>query len=99
MTSGEVPGTMYGLSSNGWMDDKLFDLWFKHYFLMHVPSCRPDLLMMDGHSTHFEPSVICMAAKEEVILFCLSPHSTHLTQPLDKGCFGPLKATWKEVFS
>ena len=64
---------------------------------MHSPSCRPILLMMDGHSTHFEPSVIRMAAKEEVILFFLPPHSTHLTQPLDKGCFGPLKAAWKEV--
>ena len=82
---------MYGLSSNGWMDTELFEIWFKHHFLMHVPSCRPILLMMDGHSTHFQPSVVRMAAKEEVILFCLPPHSTHLTQPLDKGCFGPLK--------
>ena len=97
MTIGEVPGTMYGLSSNGWMDEELFKLWFKNHFLMHIPSCRPILLMMDGHSTHFEPSVIRMAAKEEVILFCLPPHSTHLTQPLDKGCFGPLKVAWKEV--
>ena len=63
MTTGEVLGTMYGLSSNGWMDKKLFELWFKH-FLMHVPSCRPILLMMDGHSTHFEPSVIRMAQKK-----------------------------------
>ena len=35
--------------------------------------------------------------KEEVILFYLPCHSTHLTQPLNKRCFGPLKATWKEV--
>ena len=97
MTVGEVPGTMYGLSSNGWMDTELFELWFKHHFFMHVPSCRPILLMMDGHSTHFQPSVVRMAAKEEVILFCLPPHSIHLTQPLDKGCFGPLKSAWKEV--
>ena len=53
--------------------------------------------MMDGHSTHFQPSVVRMAAKEAVILFCLPPHSTHLTQPLDKGCFGPLKSAWKGV--
>ena len=97
MTVGEVPGTMYGLSSNGWMDTELFELWFNHHFLMHAPSCKPILLMMDGHSTHFQPSVVRMAAKEEVILFCLPPHSTHLTQPLDKGCFGPLKSAWKEV--
>ena len=27
---------------------------------------------------------------------CLPPHTTHLTQPLDKGCFGPLKRHWRE---
>ena len=27
-TLGEVPGTVYGLSSKGWSDSKLFDLWF-----------------------------------------------------------------------
>ena len=96
-TVGEVSGTLYELSSNGWMDTELFELWFVHHFLAHGPSCRPILLMMDGHSTHFQPSVVRMAAKEEVIPFCLPPHSTHLTQPLDKGCFGPLKSAWKEV--
>jgi len=51
---------------------------------------------MDGHSSHFQPSVIQRAAVERVIVFCLPPHTTHLTQPLDKGCFGPLKVHWRE---
>ena len=97
MTVNEVPGIMCGPSLNCWMDTELFELWFKHHFLLHAPSCRPILLMMDGNSTHFQPSVVCMATKEEVILFCLPPHSTHLTQPLDKGCVGQLKSAWKEV--
>ena len=29
-------------------------------------------------------------------MFCLPPHSSHKTQPLDKGCFGPLKKFWKQ---
>ena len=33
LTEGEVPGTTYGLSSNGWMDQELFDKWFCNYFL------------------------------------------------------------------
>lgn len=36
------------------------------------------------------------AAEEGVTIFCLPPHTTHLTQTLDKGCFGPLKAYWRE---
>ena len=42
------------------------------------------------------PSVIEAAAEEGVIIFCLPPHTTHLTQPLDKGCFAPLKSYWRE---
>ena len=30
------------------------------------------------------------------MFFCLPPHTTHITQPLDNGCFGPLKRFWKE---
>ena len=96
LTKGEVPGTMYGLSDNGWIDAELFDLWFKHQFLAYAPPTRPLLLLLDGHSSHYNPSTINTAADEEVIIFCLPPHTTHLTQPLDKGCFSPLKSIWKE---
>lgn len=96
LTVGEIPGTVYGLSKTGWIDGDLFDLWFSRHFLSHAPPMRPLLLLVDGHSSHFQPSVIERAAKEAVIVFCLPPHTTHLTQPLDKGCFGPLKMYWRE---
>lgn len=95
-TSGEVPGTVYGLSKNGWIDGELFDLWFTWHFLAHAPPVRPLLLLMDGHSSHYHPTVIHRAAEEKVVLFCLPPHSSHLTQPPDKGCFGPLKIHWRK---
>ena len=98
LTYGEVPGTMYGLSKNGWIDSELFELWFTHHFLPNVPPLRPLLLIMDGHSTHYQPSVVRLAAAEKVILFCLPPNTTHLTQPLDKGCFSPLKTAWRQQY-
>ena len=52
---------------------------------------------MDGHSSHYCPEVIRMAAAEKIILFTLPPNTTHLTQPLDKGIFGPLKIAWRQV--
>ena len=55
------------------------------------------LLIMDGHSSHYCPDTIRIAAKEQIIVFTLPPNTTHLTQPLDKGVFGPLKACWHEV--
>ena len=36
-------------------------------------------------------------AAEPVVLFTLPPNTTHVSQPLDKGCFGPLKIEWKKV--
>ena len=94
MVTGEVPGTMYGLSSNGWMDIELFEQWFSHHFLAYTPPTRPILLLLDGHSTHYQPNVIRATAKEQVIVFCLPPHTSHMTQPLDSSCFGALKRAW-----
>ena len=52
---------------------------------------------MDSHSTHYCPETIHLARKEEVILFMPLPNTTHLSQPLDKGCFDPLKARWCQI--
>ena len=35
------------------------------------------------------------SAKNRVLLFALPPNTTHLTQPLDRACFAPLKAAWR----
>ena len=94
---GEVAGTIYGPSAKGWIDQELFDLWFTLHFLRYAPSVRPLLLLMDGHSSHYCPATIKRAAEEKVIVFSLPPNTTHLTQPLDKGIFGPLKVSWRQV--
>ena len=96
LTRNEVPGTLYGLSPKGWIDRSLFNDWFFDLFLLNIPTARPVLLLMDGHSAHYCPEVIRAAASEKVVLFTLPPHTTHLTQPLDKGCFAPLKVEWRQ---
>ena len=97
LTAGEVPGTFYGLSDKGWMDQELFDAWLSCHFLRYAPPTRPLLLLLDGHSSHYSPYAIRFAAKEKVIMFALPPHTTHVTQPLDRSCFSPLKVAWREV--
>ena len=84
------PGTIYGMSDKGWTDQELFIFWLKH-FLSHAVPARPLLLLLDGHSSHFELSTIQLAEKESVIILCLPPHTTHESQPLDCGVFAPLK--------
>ena len=96
MTKGEVPGTLYGLSRNGWMNSDLFYHWFTHHFLQYAPPSRPLLLLLDGHSAHYSPATIKLAAENQVIVFVLPPNTTHVAQPLDRGCFSPLKAAWRK---
>ena len=95
MTVGEIPGTFYGLSPSGWMDAELFEEWFSSHFLVHVPSIRPLLLLLDGHASHYNPTFLKLAAEEGIIVFCLPPHTTHLLQPLDNGAFASLKDHWR----
>jgi len=96
LSQGEVPRTLYGMSSKGWMDQGLFSTWFLQYFLKHAVSERPLLLMLDGHSSHYTLQLV-KAAAENVILFCLPLHTTADSQPLDASCFGPLKTFWFET--
>ena len=83
-TVGEVPGTTYGLSDKGWVDTELFRGWLIDHFLKNAVSGRSLFLLLDGHSSHYQP-------------ICLPPHTTHESQSLDIGVFGPLKQNWQLV--
>ena len=54
---GEVPGTIYGLSDKGWIDQQFFDMWFHMHFLCYAPPTCPLLLLMDGNSSHYCHSI------------------------------------------
>ena len=93
----EVPGSRYGVSDKGWIDQELFHFWLQDHFLTHAGSHRPLLLLLDGHSSHFSPATIRFAKENDVAMFCLPPHPTHECQPLDCSLFGPLKVHWKQA--
>lgn len=95
-TRGEVSGSRYAVSDKGWVDQELFNYWLKEHFLENAVSHRPLLLLLDGHSSHFEPNTIEFAKKEGVIICCLPPHTTHECQPLDCSFFGALKTNWQQ---
>lgn len=96
-TKGEVPNTLYGLSDKGWTDQELFKHWMTDLFLPNIPPARPVMLLLDGHSSHYEPHTIRLAAQEGVVILCLPPHTTHVSQPLDVSFFAPLKMYWSEA--
>ena len=75
-TDGEVPGTTYGLSNSGWMDNILFKEWFLKHFLCHTGSGCPLLLLMDGHSSYYNLEAVMMA-KENGVIRTFYTCSTH----------------------
>jgi hypothetical protein len=85
-------------SPNGWTDDFLCTEWFKKSFIPQATarnkSGKPILLVYDGHGSH-DTSELCRLARDNnIILFCLPPHTTHKLQPLDVGVFGPFQRGW-----
>ena len=78
------------------MDGELFTDWFHRHFLFHAPSARPLLLLLDGHSSHYNLQFIKTAIENGVIVFCLPPNTTHACQPLDVTVFHSLKTYWSE---
>ena len=93
----EVVGTAYGLSAKGWVDSELFRGWLSEHFLAHAVGARPLLLLLDGHSSHYQPELISFAREFGIIIFYLPPHTTHESQPLDASVFKSLKQNWQNA--
>ena len=51
----EVVGTTYGLSTKSRVDSELFRSWLVEHFLIHAVGVQPILLLLDGHSSHYQP--------------------------------------------
>ena len=86
-------------TENGWMNGIVFEQWLQEVFIPHVNKTRADpkehvLLLLDGHASHENLRVLEVAKENNVIIFCLPPHVTHVLQPLDVSYFKSLKVNW-----
>jgi hypothetical protein len=92
----------FAVSDNGWTNNELGVDWLKHfdaYTKARTVGARR-LLILDGHESHhsFEFQELCK--ENDIYTLCMPPHSSHLLQPLDVGCFSPLKRAYsREVES
>lgn len=94
---GCVDGAFFGKSDNGWITQELFNGWLTKHFIRHIPADRPVCLLVDGHSSHIDLDTSRFCRDNNIHLYCLPPHSSHITQPLDVGFFSLLKAAWKRA--
>jgi hypothetical protein len=61
---------------------------------VHRPKGVYRLLILDGHGSHLAPEFDLFCKEHLIITLCMPPHSSHLLQPLDVGCFAVLKRSY-----
>ena len=86
--------TVWTFQERAWMCDVLVELWFKDVFLAHCGPERPQLLLLDSHRSHEVLGLLEAAYEENIIVFALPPHCTHMLQPLDRSVFGPFSKAY-----
>ena len=83
-------------TDNGWTTNTVGLDWIKHFDFHTAPrrKGRYRLLILDGHESHHSTEFELHCQQNNIITLCMPPHSSHLLQPLDVGCFGPLKQAY-----
>ena len=87
----------FEVSPNGWTSDEIGLRWLQKLFIPLTASRirgRYRLLILDGHGSHLTPEFDRICTEHDVIPICMPPHSSHLLQPLDVGCFAVLKRSY-----
>ena len=84
------------MSPKGWTSFAHGLSWIEHFnnstANRTVSSKR--LLILDGHDSHMTDEFQSYCKFHNIITLCMPAHSSHLLQPLDVGCFGPLKRAY-----
>lgn len=94
LLDGSTAGAAGTVSETGWSNSDAFLNYLKNHFLKYVqrPTAdQPVLLILDGHLSHINLPVLDWAKENNIIMFVLPAHTSHILQPLDVGCYGPLQ--------
>ncbi|KZP26704.1 hypothetical protein FIBSPDRAFT_909207 [Athelia psychrophila] len=79
-------------SENGWTDGELAAEWITK----EKANDETQVLLMDGHSSHYTPELLAFAKANNIIILGYPPHCTHALQGLDVVCFAVMNEAWKE---
>jgi 4-hydroxybenzoate polyprenyltransferase len=96
-TGDHPPDWLFGASLSGFSNHFMMNSWFRQAFL---PETAPGgsewrLLIIDNHGSHKDAEFSQMAFANKVQLFFLPKNTSHELQPLDVGCFSPLKTEYR----
>ena len=91
--------TVWTYQEAAWMNGSLGEGWFKKVFLKHCGPLRPQILILDGHSSHETLGLLEAAREAGIHVLALPPHTTAVLQPLDRSVFGPMKEKYNQICS
>ncbi|XP_046560289.1 MFS-type transporter clz9-like [Haliotis rubra] len=97
LMEGASPGADGTVSETGWSNTDIFNIYMKSHFVKYAATSSAESLLLvlyDGHKSHVSIGLIQWAKEHNIVLFVLPPHTSHLLQPLDIGCYGPVEAGW-----
>jgi hypothetical protein len=83
-------------TSNRWTNNETGLEWLKHFDKHTTARAKGPyrILVLDGHESHESAEFQEYCKTHNIITLGLPPHSSHLTQPLDVGCFSVLKRAY-----
>lgn len=84
------------VTDNGWINNEQGLQWITH-FDKHTKDRTQGvyrLLILDGHVSHHSDVFETYCKAHNIITLCMPAHTSHRLQPLDVGCFGPLKLAY-----
>ena len=73
---------------------KVFSVWLRNHRYQMNKENAPVVLICDGFAGHTSQELMEMMARDNVRLVFLPPHSSHITQALDKFVFAVMKRTY-----
>jgi hypothetical protein len=84
------------LTDNGWTNNEAGFDFIKHFnqYTLNRTQGRYRLLILDGYESHHSTEFELYYKTHNIITFYMLTHSSYKLQPLDIGCFGPLKIAY-----
>jgi hypothetical protein len=99
MNMGAYPGAKFWKTPSGWSKQSSFVEFIRHMDerLEAENAPRPQLLILDGVSSHLSFEASMLAKKFKIEIYVIPPNSSSMVQPLDLSWMGPIKTYWDQA--
>ncbi|XP_052275610.1 fumarate hydratase, mitochondrial-like [Dreissena polymorpha] len=100
LLDGGVDGVDGTVTESGLSNSAVYKRYLEQHLLKYLPErCldNPVLILYDGHKSQVNLGLIDWAKSQNIILFVLPAHTSHVLHPFDVGCFGPFERIYSSV--